>query len=271
MSANNPFSGGPDYVKSLVNRIESIPGAYVQPPNSSGAATSVRFSENRVACLDAIAKISGWTRNEVINALLEKGLFVLFHELNDEHVDQILARVAIMGHAPQQISPPTHGVSNMESYSGHRIAANTKQKPNGRWYSIFQYSINDTPNFLTSENWTPDFATAEEAVDYGRKQAMAAVDRNMPWTIFVKLPLPSAPLGEAGIPGNTVIPPLSASSAESALARCRDLIDAGFGPESLDVTGPNDVHWDEWEIKSLLSSGFPRQVNVETPKPKKRS
>ena len=125
----------------------------------------------------------------------------------------------------------------------------------------------------TSEQWEPDFATADEAIGYGRTQAMEAVDRNVPWQIFVKLPLPGAPLGNGVIPGNTVVPPLTASSEEMAIARCRDLVHAGYGPDMLHVIGPNDIYWDSEEIRGRLNPGgsFPRQVNVEAPKPKKRS
>jgi hypothetical protein len=194
----------------------------------------------------------------VVNALLDKGLFILFHEMKDENVEQIMNR------ATQEIFPPTHGVSNMESYDGHKIAANAKQKPNGRWYSIFQYSINDMPMLATSEQWEPDFAMANEAIEYGKTQAMEAVNRNVPWKIFfVKPPLP-------GIPPDTVMPPLSVSTEEMAIARCRDFIHAGYNADSLQITGPNNIRWDGDEIRRRLGGGFPRQVRTVGSKPKKQ-
>jgi hypothetical protein len=174
MSTKNPFEGGPDFVKSLINAIEVVPNAYTRPPQAGGQATSVRLPAERIACLDAIATSSSWTRNEVVNALLDKGIFILFHQLKDEQVERIMEQVM------QQIFPPTHGVSNMELHNGHRIGAGAKQKRSGRWYSIFQYSMADNPVMIfTSEDFSPDFATENEAIDYGRKQAMEAVERNL--------------------------------------------------------------------------------------------
>lgn len=174
MALNNPFEGGPDFVRSLINAIETVPNAYARPPQTGGSATSVRFPAERVSCLDAIATASGWTRNEVINALLDKGLFALFHELKDKHVERIMAD------AVQQIFPPTHGVSKMESHKGHKMGASAKQKQSGRWYSIFQYSMADNPVMIfTSEEFNPDFATEKEAIEHGRKQAIEAIERNL--------------------------------------------------------------------------------------------
>ena len=104
MALNNPLLGGPDFVKSLVNAIEVAPNAYAHPPQASGMATSIRLPKERVAVLDAIADATKgkWTRNDVVNALLDKGLFVLFEQINDGEMSKI------MNQAAHQILPPVH-------------------------------------------------------------------------------------------------------------------------------------------------------------------
>ncbi|AOJ04608.1 hypothetical protein WS70_22670 [Burkholderia mayonis] len=124
--------------------------------------------------LDAIATATNgkWTRNDVINALLDKGLFALFHELKDEDVERITEQAA------QQLFPPAHGVSKMEPYNGHRIEALASQTPDGRWHSIYRYALADNPAMIfTSESTEQNFATEEEAIEHGRRRAMERIDK----------------------------------------------------------------------------------------------
>lgn len=248
MAINNPFAGSPDFVRALASAIESIPNAYTRAPQAGGAATSVRMPDERVACLDAVAKASGWTRNEVVNALLDKGLFVLFHELGDSDVEKIMDSVG------KQFSPPSHATTNMELHNGHRFSAIARQMRSGRWHPIYQYAMADTPEMMvTSEELKPDFATLEEAVAHGKKLAKEAIERSLTWTIYIKLPLPSEPFGNKTPPGNTLVPPLTASTEQGALAKCREQIRAGYRFDSLHVEGPNDIQWDGYEIQRRLA------------------
>ena len=260
MSINNPFAGGPDYVVALANAIDDAPNTIAQRPQSGGIATSVRIPEHRLAWLDEIAAASNWTRNEVINALLDKGLFILFHGLKDHHAESIMGRV-------QNVFLPSHGVSNMEYYKTHRIGAAAKQKtPSGRWYTTYQYSLEGNPSMVvTSQEWTPDFATEKEAIEHGRIQAIKAIESNLPWTVsIIRLPLPITPLSDGGPRGSVVVPPLQTSSVETALYRCRELMQNGYGVE---LTGPHGIRWDEAEIIQKLNSGFLQQVNVDHQNP----
>ena len=90
MSLNNPFAG-PDYVRSLCNAIENIPATY--PPQTGGEVTSLRFPVHLLAYFEAIGAASGWNRNQVVNALLNKGLFAMFAHLNDEQAQKIIDEV----------------------------------------------------------------------------------------------------------------------------------------------------------------------------------
>ena len=110
MALTNPLLGGPDFVKALVNAIDATPNAYVHPPQASGAATSVRLPRERVAYLDAVADATKgqWTRNDVINALLDKGLFILFDELKEIDAQKIIEQVAL------HLLPPVHETRKKE-------------------------------------------------------------------------------------------------------------------------------------------------------------
>lgn len=94
MAHTNPLAGGPDYVRSLCNAIHAAEGTYKQPPATGGGATSLRFPRDRAALLDALASASGWNRNQVVNALVDKGLFVLFSELGEKRAVELVEKVS---------------------------------------------------------------------------------------------------------------------------------------------------------------------------------
>ncbi len=99
MAFNNPISGGPDLISALRNALEKTPNVYAKPPLTGGTQISSRFADDRLAILDAICEQSGWNRNQVINALVDRGLLVLFQQISDVAVD------AIMDHAADKIMP----------------------------------------------------------------------------------------------------------------------------------------------------------------------
>jgi hypothetical protein len=123
MANTNPISGGPDFVRSLCNAIQKIPSSYVQPPPTGGDATSIRFPTERLALLDAIVSASDWNRNQVVNALVDKGLFVLFAELDEESASKLVA--AVTGQVP-----PTHQISINPLRLGEIWAAILKELEN---------------------------------------------------------------------------------------------------------------------------------------------
>jgi len=88
---NNPFAGPAHHV-ALANALERErrPEAYTQPPVTGGAQISVRLSETLLVHLDMIGRKSGWTRVQVLTAMIERGLFDLYQILSDEVGHEII-------------------------------------------------------------------------------------------------------------------------------------------------------------------------------------
>jgi hypothetical protein len=98
----NPMSG-PAYIIALRNALASgkRPGEYSQPPKQRGGPQiSVRFDDFQFNHIDAIAEKSEWNRSEVINALIQRGLFDLYEFSDRETVDEIVRLV--VSKAPSQ-------------------------------------------------------------------------------------------------------------------------------------------------------------------------
>lgn len=92
MASRNPISGGPDFIAALRNALEQTPGAYARPPPTGGTQISSRFGEDRLALLDALSTSSGWNRNQIINAFVDKGLFELFRQISDSAMEKIMTQ-----------------------------------------------------------------------------------------------------------------------------------------------------------------------------------
>jgi hypothetical protein len=110
MAINNPMSGGPDYAGVLRNALENTPGAYAAPPSTGGEQVSIRLPEFTGAMIDAITARChrpGWNRSQVLNALIDRGLFDLFNLLSDK-----TAR-AIMGDIASKIVPTINPYAGM--------------------------------------------------------------------------------------------------------------------------------------------------------------
>jgi hypothetical protein len=91
MASANPLAGGPDFVEILRNALEPVRhSTYIRPPFTGGNQVSVRLAQDRVALLDRLSERSGWNRNQIIDALIDKGLFVLFGALSDSTADEIM-------------------------------------------------------------------------------------------------------------------------------------------------------------------------------------
>jgi hypothetical protein len=91
---NNPIAGGPNFVEVLKNVLEKVPNAYAKPPATGGTQISVRFGDDRLAILDGIEKHSGWNRSQIINALVDRGLYELFSRVSNQVVEAIMASAA---------------------------------------------------------------------------------------------------------------------------------------------------------------------------------
>src|SRR5437773_12065190 len=83
VARNNPLEGGPDFVQALCNALEQRLNAFARPRSTGGTQVSMRFREDRLAILDALTERSGWNRNQVVDALSDAGLLLLFGRLSD--------------------------------------------------------------------------------------------------------------------------------------------------------------------------------------------
>jgi hypothetical protein len=103
---NNPMAG-PAFIVALANALEPErrPGAYVRPPPTGGAQISVRLGESLLAQLDVIGRRTGWTRVQVLTALIERGLFGLYDLLSDA------AGEAILDSITNELAPVMHNES----------------------------------------------------------------------------------------------------------------------------------------------------------------
>jgi len=90
MAKNNPMVGGPDFVQALCNALERPNEFAPSPPSTGGTQLSLRFREDFLTLLEILSKQSKWNRNQIIDALIQKGLFVLFDRLSDPTAHKIL-------------------------------------------------------------------------------------------------------------------------------------------------------------------------------------
>lgn len=90
MAKHNPTAGGPDFVELLKRALEGKSAGLVKPPATGGVQVSFRLEEGRLAMLDILSKRSGWNRTQVIDALIEHGLFELFERLPNSLSSEII-------------------------------------------------------------------------------------------------------------------------------------------------------------------------------------
>lgn len=105
---NNPFAG-PAHVVALANALEQDrrPGAYIRPPSTGGEQVSVRLNDTLVTHLELLSKAAGWTRVQVMTALIERGLFDLYDLLSNE------AGEAVMQNLADELVPVMHSESKL--------------------------------------------------------------------------------------------------------------------------------------------------------------
>lgn len=93
MPCPNPMSG-PAYVMALRNALEKRPSSeYQEPPRTGGTQVSIRLDEFIFNHVEAITAKSGWNRAEVLNALIQRGLFDLYEFCKPEAVDALVQDV----------------------------------------------------------------------------------------------------------------------------------------------------------------------------------
>lgn len=89
MAKNNLMAGGPDFVELLKNVLEGRVAGFGRPPATGGTQISFRLGEDRLMLLDKLSERSGWNRTQVIDALIDSGLFALFDRLSSSAAEEI--------------------------------------------------------------------------------------------------------------------------------------------------------------------------------------
>lgn len=93
MSRANPMSG-PAYVMALRNALEQRAASeYQSPPRTGGTQVSIRLDEFMLNHVEAITAKAGWNRAEVLNALIQRGLFDLYEFCSPESVEGLVQDV----------------------------------------------------------------------------------------------------------------------------------------------------------------------------------
>jgi hypothetical protein len=84
--------GGPDYARWLALTItpQKPPGLAPAPPSSGGEQISIRVRPDRLRLLDTLSSRSGWSRNQVIEGLLDCGLATFFHHVDDATSEELI-------------------------------------------------------------------------------------------------------------------------------------------------------------------------------------
>jgi hypothetical protein len=84
----NPLSNSPSYIKILANRINNHPAIDLKPV-TGGKQFSIRIDDLSTRYIEAICVGSGWTKSDVIAALIQRGLFDLFNRLDNSKIIEI--------------------------------------------------------------------------------------------------------------------------------------------------------------------------------------
>jgi hypothetical protein len=106
----NPMAG-PAYVVALKNALEKKLAEYHSPPRTGGTQISTRLDDFVLNHVEAIVQESGWNRAEVMYALIQRGLFDLYHFIlhdpssSPSIIDTIVQKVIAKGAPPQPPVP----------------------------------------------------------------------------------------------------------------------------------------------------------------------
>lgn len=91
MATNNPFLGGPNYPQWLAAGINKEQILFCPaPPASGGQQISIRLRPERLVLLDILSARSKWSRNQVIDGLLDAAFAQLFHHLSDAAAEDVM-------------------------------------------------------------------------------------------------------------------------------------------------------------------------------------
>jgi hypothetical protein len=178
MASQNPIAGGPDFVVVLRNALEKTQGGYVTPPPTGGTQISSRFADDRLAILDAVCEHSGWNRNQVINAFVDRGLFELFSYVGDDVVEKI------MTHAAERVIPtfdPSAALlKQLTAYNRFRIYPALQRIRDGQTSEVLDKVW--TVSFVDREKGT---VTLDEATQLGYRLPLhiTHIDRVQPDTV----------------------------------------------------------------------------------------
>ena len=102
---------GPAYVIALRNALEKrLSSEYQEAPRTGGTQVSIRLDEFIFNHVEAITAKSRWNRAEVLNALIQRGLFDLYEFCTPEVVDAIVQDVMA------KLAPPQPPVTMVEPF-----------------------------------------------------------------------------------------------------------------------------------------------------------
>lgn len=106
---DNPFAGPAHHValSNAIERDRRPPGTYTRPPPTGGEQISVRLSERLTKHLEVLSEASGWTRVQVLTALLERGMFDVYDLLSDD------TGARLMENFIDQLPPVMHAQSTL--------------------------------------------------------------------------------------------------------------------------------------------------------------
>jgi len=98
----NPMAG-PAYVIALKNVLEKRTTEYTTPPRTGGTQISTRLDDFIFNHVEAIVAESEkkWNRAEVLYALIQRGLFDLYHYLDPEITEKIIHKIVAKMAPPQ--------------------------------------------------------------------------------------------------------------------------------------------------------------------------
>ncbi len=136
----NPFSG-PNYIVALRNAVERHirPNEYMEAPKTGGTQISLRLPENVLNHIEILVEKSEWNRAEILQTLIERGLFDLYSGLNGSTVEEIIESVVAKSIPPMAPAKNVY-YQDMFEYKGYYAVSAVKETPN-TWEITFKAGI----------------------------------------------------------------------------------------------------------------------------------